>query len=102
MTIKQNEIDALKSKLDEWDAKIDRLEAQGREAKAQANSEFHKRLAKAKSKREEAANYLSQLRDAQSDAWEVTLEGAKEVWGNMKQTIHEATEAFQEGMKKGR
>jgi chromosome segregation ATPase len=84
----------LKAKLDEWNAGIDKYEAQVREAQADAKIRYERQLAELKDKRDEAEAKLRALQLASTDAWETLRQGAEAAWHDMAQAFSKAAERF--------
>ncbi len=93
-----NERDAyvqkMKAKLDEWNADIDKLEAQTSKVQADAKLRYEKQLTELKSNRDAAAQKLRELQDASVDAWEAMRRGTEAAWADMAKAFREAAERF--------
>jgi DNA repair exonuclease SbcCD ATPase subunit len=63
-------VQKIKAKLDEWNAEIDKLEAQARQKEADTQRHLQERIDLVKAKRETAEKKLDELRQAGSDAWQ--------------------------------
>ena len=102
MNSKDQYVEQLKLKLDEWNAQIDELDAKARKSQAQAKQELESRLADLKKKREEFQTKLVQLQDASTDTWETLKTGTEVLWDDLKQTLAESKDAFFKGMEEAK
>jgi hypothetical protein len=84
----------MKAKLDEWNADIDKLEAQAKSAEADAQIRFQQQLDHLKATRDDAAKRLRELQDASADAWETMRQGAESAWEEMTKAFKDATGRF--------
>lgn len=99
MGTKDEFVEQLKAKLDQWSAEIDQLEAKAREKKAQAAIDYQAQIAELKSKRDVAAEKLREVQGASGDAWENLKAGTQRIWDDLKNTVSESKDAFFEGMR---
>lgn len=87
----------MKAKLDEWNAEIDELEAKSKQAEAQARQRYLERVTELKSKRDEGRAKLDEIQSASEQSWETLKTGAETIWGDIKKTLKETRDAFNEG-----
>jgi len=87
-------VQKMKAKLDEWNADIDKLEAQTSKVQADAKLRYQKQLSELKSNRDAAAKKLRELQDASVDAWEAMRRGTEAAWADMAKAFREAAERF--------
>ncbi len=92
MNERQAYIEKIKAKLDEWNADIDKLEAQARNAGADAQLRFHQQLDELKASRDDAARQLRELQNASADAWETLRQGAEAAWEEMAKAFKDAAD----------
>jgi len=99
MSKREEYIEQMKAKLDEWNAEIAELEAKARQAEAQGRQRYLDHLENVKSKRDEGQRKLEEIRSASGDSWETLKTGAETIWEDVKKTLKETRDAFNEGMK---
>jgi hypothetical protein len=95
MTTRREYIEKLKTKLDEWDADIDELEANALKTKADLKYELEDQIASLKIKRDIARAKLLELMDSGEDAWQDIKDGVDEAWNSLKLAIEKARSHFQ-------
>ena len=81
----------MKAKLDEWNAEIDKLEAQSRQKGAEVQAGYQKRIADVKDKRQKARQKLDKMQGAGESAWE-----------DLKSGVELATDALGDALKSAR
>ncbi len=87
-------VQKMKAKLDEWNADIEKLDAQTRKAQADAKVRYEKQLTELKANRDAAAQKLRELQNASVDAWESMRRGTEAAWADMAKAFREAAERF--------
>jgi len=85
----------MKAKLDEWNAEIDKLEAQSRQKGADVQADYRERIAELKSQRQEARQKLDKLQDAGESAWEDLKSGVELAAGALGDALKSARTRFQ-------
>ena len=70
-------VQKMKAKLDEWNAQIDKLEAQSRRKSAEVQADYQQRIDDLKDKRQEARQKIDKLQDAGESAWEDLKSGVE-------------------------
>lgn len=98
MNTREEFVENLKSKIDDWNSEIEQLEARGRESSEKAKQEIKVKLAELRSKRRRASEKLEEVESATSDAWESLKIGAMLVWEDITDTVTATKESFQEGL----
>ena len=88
-------VNKMKSKLDEWNAEIDKLEAQSRQKEADVKANYQQRIAELKSKRQEARQQLEELQNAGESAWEDLKSGVELAVVAMGDALKSARDRFQ-------
>ena len=94
MSTRKEYTEALKSKLDEWNQKIDDLEAKGEEVDADMRAQYRKQIQELKRRRDETEQKLNQLQDAGDEAWEDLKDGADEAWDALESALDRAKSRF--------
>lgn len=84
----------LQAKLDEWNAEIDKLEAKARSAQADTQRVMNERLADLRSKRDDIAAKLKELRTAGGEAWQDLKAGADLAWQSLREALESAKARF--------
>jgi len=90
MSERQEYLDKLKAKLDEWDADIDKLEAKSRETQADLQVQYRKQLQEMRETRDDAMRRYREMQDSAGEAWEAFAKGSEKAW-------HAWLDAFEEG-----
>jgi len=87
-------VEKMKAKLDEWNAGIEKLEAQARVAQADARIKYQGQLAELKAGRDTAAQKLRELQNASVDAWSTLRQGTDAAWEAMAKAFKDAADRF--------
>lgn len=95
MATRQEYTEKLKSKLDEWNGKIDELQANGEETGEEMHAEYRKQIQELKAQRAELRNTLRKLQDASGDAWKEIKHGADNAWSAMEAALDRARSKFE-------
>lgn len=85
----------MKAKLDEWNAEIDKLEAQSRQKEADFQEDVQQRIAELKSKRQETRQKLEKLQNAGESAWEDLKSGVELAAVALGDAVQSARDRFQ-------
>lgn len=95
MTTRNEMVDRLKTKLDEWNADLAQWEAKARTARTDLRIEYEMRLEDLRRHREEAAERLARLQGAAGEAWQDLAAGAEDAWQRMQEAFDKARAHFQ-------
>ncbi|MDT8407906.1 MAG: hypothetical protein RQ715_11730 [Methylococcales bacterium] len=87
-------IEQLKSKLDQWNGEIDRLEAQAELTKADIKTDVQGKIGELKAKRNKINEHINQLQDASEDAWEDIKTGADQAVNTLTETFKSVSAQF--------
>ena len=87
-------IQKMKTKLDEWNAEIDKLEAKSRQVEADAKKAYQKQIETIKAKRSETKEYLDQMRQAGESAWLDVKDGLENAAASLGEAIRSAQSRF--------
>lgn len=94
MATRQEYTEKLKSKLDEWNTKIDKLKAKSEAADADMRAEYREQIQTLKAKRSELQETVKKLQDASGDAWKDIKEGADDAWEALDEAFDNAMSRF--------
>ena len=94
MTRKDEYVQKLHAKLDEWSAEIDKLQAKADKAGAESRIEYQNQIKNLQQRRREADKKLDELRSAGEGAWEDLKAGAELAWGAMEEAVKSARSKF--------
>ncbi len=87
-------IQKLTSKLDEWEHDLALLETKTEKAEGDLKQEYSKQVEAIKERRQETMHKLDELRSASGDAWEDLKEGMESSWEAMGNAVKEAVARF--------
>jgi chromosome segregation ATPase len=87
-------IEMMKTKLDEWNAEIDKLEEQAKAAEADAKADYEKHLAEMRRQRDEAQAKLKEAQDANDAAWDDMRKGMESAWETISNSFKSAMNRF--------
>jgi uncharacterized coiled-coil DUF342 family protein len=94
MSKRDDYVRKMHSKLDEWNADIDRLAAKAGEIKAEARAEYDKQIQDLRSKRADAKKKLEDAEKAGEDAWEDLKGGLELAWKAVGEAFDSAKSRF--------
>jgi chromosome segregation ATPase len=89
-------VQKLKAQLDGWNAEIDKLEAEARQAGGDAQLQYEQQLKSLRQQREDAKTQLAGLQAATGDAWEQLRKGVDEAWSDLKSGLEKASSALKQ------
>ncbi|ESQ15108.1 MAG TPA: hypothetical protein DDY14_01245 [Chromatiaceae bacterium] len=99
MNSRDEYLEKLKSKLDEWDKDIDRFEAKARDAQAEVGDQYHKQLETMREMRNEAMARYSEMQGAAVDAWESLAKATEQTWSTWLTAFEDARTKFIKNQK---
>lgn len=94
MTDRDEYLEKLKARLDEWNADIDKLESKTREAQASAKAQYEKQLVAMREMRDDAQKKFSEMQKASDEAWDVMLKGTEKAWQTWASAFEKARSKF--------
>ena len=94
MSTKDEYLQKLHIKLDEWNAQIDKLKAKADQAEADSRIEYNKRLAELKEKRSQTEEKIDELRKVGESAWEDLKSGVQLAVDSMEEAVNSAISRF--------
>lgn len=95
MTTRNEYVENLKTRLDEWNADLAKWEAKARTARTDLRIEYEMQLETLRKLREEATEKLGEVQAAAGEAWKDLSSGADEAWGLMREAFDKARTHFQ-------
>jgi uncharacterized coiled-coil DUF342 family protein len=95
MQTRNEYIEQLKNKLDEWNAELAKWEAKARGAKTDLQIEYEMRLDALRKQRDEAAARLKEVQASSGEAWKELKAGADSAWAAMREAFDKARAHFQ-------
>lgn len=63
-------VSKLKTQIDQWNSKLDKLEAEGKRLRAEARAEYESRVNRLRSRRDELKKRLTELQEAGENRWQ--------------------------------
>lgn len=84
----------LEAELKTWDAKLEKLKAKAKAAKAEIRAEFELQLEALAGKRAFAQEKLQELRQRGEWAWEDLKDSANEVWSDLREALERSRSRF--------
>jgi len=94
MSSRTEYLEKFKTKLDEWDADINMLEAKARESQADAQVEYHKQVETLRKMRDDAQKQYTEMQNAATDAWDALAEGSEKAWAAWVDAFTDARSRF--------
>ena len=96
MSSKRDEyLQQLKTKLDEWNAEIDVLEEKAGRLAAEAKQRYDKQIEEAKARRDELQDKLAELTQAGDAAWDDLKSGIDLAWEALSNAVSSAKSKFE-------
>lgn len=96
MSSRQEVVDKLKSKLDEWNTKIDALEVQAKLAEMENRGKYESEIARLKQKRDELREPLEKIPESGEKAFEELRSGAEQAWEVLSDAYKKAKSQFRD------
>lgn len=94
MVKRQEYIQSLHRKIDEWNAEIDKLIARKDKVEAESKLELQKQIDSLKGKRSDMEIQLENLKNTSADAWEDVKSGVDLAWEAMNSAVKSAASRF--------
>lgn len=95
-------VQKLKTKLDEWNATIDKLQAKADQAEAETKIAYENQLADLQAMREDVDEKISEMEQADESALEDLKQGVENSWQILKIGFSNAKSEFDRGYREGR
>ncbi len=94
MKEKDEYVQKLKAKIDEWNADIDKLSAKASQLQLDSKEEYQKQIEDIKTKRKTLEEKLDNISAAGDDAWKDIKSGLDLAWQAMNDAVKSAAERF--------
>lgn len=94
MSTKDEYVRKMHSKLDLWNAEIDKLAAKADQAGAEARAEYYKHIEELRAQGEAARKRLDELQQSSESAWEDTKAGVEMAWNAIGEAVDSARSRF--------
>ena len=91
MMTRQQRLDHAKAQLDEWNAQIDKLEAEMATHSVEARKFYAKTLELMRHQRDEAEKHLETARKTSDDAWDDMKDRFEIAWTGIMDALHRAS-----------
>ena len=87
-------VEKCKAQLDQLNAKVDLLQANAKEAGADARIKYEQELDQIREKREATRSKLDELQSASEDAWQDVKAGFERSWNAFSESVKRAVQRF--------
>ncbi|WP_163339045.1 hypothetical protein [Desulfopila sp. IMCC35008] len=94
MKSKEEFIQMLHAKIDEWDTEIDRLSAKAAMVEAESREDYYQQIAEMKAKRSQINEKLEKVRQSGENAWEDLKSGIDLALESMNEALRSAASRF--------
>ena len=94
MSTRDEYVEKIKAKLDQWNAEIDKMQAKAREADADEKIERQKQVDEMRRQRDDAEVRLKELQEASDDAWTDMKSGFDRAWTSLSTAFENAMSRF--------
>lgn len=94
MTTRNEYVEGLKARLDEWNADLAKWEAKARAARTDLRIEYEMQLEALRKHREAATETLDRLQGSAGEAWKDMSAGADKAWSAMQEAFEKARTHF--------
>jgi chromosome segregation ATPase len=94
MTTRNEYVENMKARLDQWNKEIAEWEAKARVARTDMQIEYEMRLDALRQQRDEAAEKLDELQKSAGEAWRDLAQGADDAWARMRDALEKASNHF--------
>ena len=92
---REDYIEKLKQKLDDWNTEIESLEAKAEQVAGSVKEQYHKQLEDAKLRRDELQDKLAELKHSSDAAWDDLKSGADLAWDALSSALKSAKSKFE-------
>jgi chromosome segregation ATPase len=90
MIDREEYVQKLKARLDEWNIEAAKWEAKAKTAQADMRAEYERQLALYRQRRDEGLRRMNEIQAASGDAWVEIMRGADDAWKRMQDAFDQA------------
>ncbi len=94
MSNRDDYVEKMKAKIDEWNADLAKLEARSREAEADMRLKYDQQIQELREQRQKTEERLKELQRAGEESWEQMRDGMESAWDEMNRAFREAADRF--------
>lgn len=95
MASRDEYVEKLKAKLDDWNADLARWEIKAKATQTDARAEYERRIDALRQQRDGAVDHLKRIQSSAGDAWVELARGADEAWEKIREAFEKARSHFQ-------
>jgi uncharacterized coiled-coil DUF342 family protein len=95
MTTRNEYVEQLKNKLDEWNHELARWEEKARAKKNDLTIDYEMKMDELRKQRDEATAKLKEVQASSEEAWKELKAGADAAWASMREAFDKARTHFQ-------
>lgn len=99
---REDYIRKLEAKLDECDARLDKLAAEAAQADEQTKTKYYKQMEELREKRKDVEQEIQDLIDEKESVWDDLKQGIDNSWSTWKQSFTKAKSEFERAYKAGK
>jgi uncharacterized coiled-coil DUF342 family protein len=94
MMTREHYVEQMKKQIDEWNAKLGKLEGEVKKAQANVKTRYEAQIKTLEHQRDETVKRLNETRDASQAAWMEVSKGAETAWKAMQSSFEKAWGEF--------
>lgn len=94
MSMKQAYVHNIQTRLNQWDADVEKLMAEAYKTGADVRISYQKQIDEVKECRGEAQSRLDDMRKSSEGAWEDMKQGVEDAWDRLGKAVKDATTGF--------
>ncbi len=94
MESREEWVERAKTRLDEWNAQLDELEAKARAAREERRAQYERLVSTLRRYRDDAREKLSEIQQGGDTAWAEAREGLQKSWTTLSDSFRDAIEEF--------
>ncbi|RLK50430.1 hypothetical protein DFR31_0326 [Alkalispirillum mobile] len=94
MSDKNEYVEKMKARLDEWNADISKLQAKARQAEADAKIRYEEQLRELRKQRDHAEEKLKEVQASSEEAWREMRAGMEKAWDDVSEAFRNAMNRF--------
>ncbi len=95
MANRDDYVEKLKARLDEWNAELTRWEARAKVVQTDVRIDYERRIETLRKQRDSAIDQMKRVQSAAGDAWLELARGADDAWEKMREAFEKARSHFQ-------